>query len=122
MDADQAREFLIPRVIAQAEREGRPLTTTELRILMLEDADLPNSHVTPEAKLASLISRTSEELREADREMWSQAFEILEAEGSYLSLLLIESRTVVDWARVRRTTFYVILITIALVYASRWVD
>ncbi len=126
MDADQAREFLIPRVLAQAERERAPLSTAELQILMFEDVDLPDNSAIYEAKLASLISRASQQLPATDLDAWSEAFDILESEGTYLSLLLIASRSVVDWKRVRRIAFYAILIVIAVNYltryASRWID
>lgn len=126
MDADQARDFVVPRVAAQAERDRAPLTTTELQTLMFEDVDLPDNSAIYEAKLASLISRTSKQLPATDIDTWNEAVEILEAEGTYLSLLLIASRSVVDWKRVRRIALYAILIAIAVnyltIYASRWID
>lgn len=89
---------------------------------MFPDVDHHDSSPSYEAKFASLISRTAENLPADDITTWQEAVETLEAEGTYLSLLLISSRHVVDWRRVRRIVFYAVLVTAAVVYASRWIN
>lgn len=122
MEPDQARQFLVQSVAMQAERERSPLSRAELQLLLIPEAEPPVDSAVIEAKLASLIARTS---RNVDSYQWHEAVELLETEGTYLSLLLISSRHVVDWTRLRRTLITAVIGIVAIYYftkyTSRWI-
>lgn len=121
MEPDQAREFLVQAVATQAERERTALTQLELQLLLIPEAEPPTDSAVIEAKLSSLISRTA---RHADPYLWHEAVALLEPEGTYLSLLLISSRHVVDWTRTRRLLMVAAIGIVAIYYftkfTSRW--
>jgi hypothetical protein len=125
MNPDEAQQFLAQRIFAQADRERMQLSRTEQQILLFSDAELPENTAILEARLASLIARTAEQLSMEERLHWDQAVQVLEAEGTYMNTLLIASRSVVDWARIRRIAIRAILTLIAINYltrlASRWI-
>jgi hypothetical protein len=101
----EAKEFLIDRIVAEAQRENVPLSETERRMLYFtetywmpwdfvevneafeRDYDMPEY----EAKIAAIIRSYLEQANPTDLERWHEAVRVLSDEDHYLLVMVSEA-------------------------------
>jgi hypothetical protein len=99
----EAKEYLIDRIVAEAEREGTLLTETERKMMyfseaawtlpdMMEVNDVFEQDYDPpayEAKIGQLAWKARARVRESgELERWDEAIRLLEGEDHYLLVLI----------------------------------
>lgn len=101
-DARAAKEYLIERIVAQAEQDGIDLSETERKMLYFTESGwtLPDiAEVSAkfdeeydqdeyEAKIAQVVRRVHEMATKADEETWDEAVTVLSLEDHYLLVLI----------------------------------
>ena len=86
MTPHEAKEFLVERIVAQAERDGVAFSEAELKTLSSETGSIPKEF---EQKLRSVIRNARSAVEENDGgETWENAVEILRWEDPYLPGLI----------------------------------
>jgi hypothetical protein len=103
--ARQAKEFLIPRIVAEAQRENVSLSEIERKMLyfsesgwtlpdmtaVYEEFDRECDHDEYESKIASLIRKADKRAREEsseDYDAWWAAVRFLNSEDHYISVMI----------------------------------
>lgn len=122
-DARQAKEFLISRIVAQAEFEGVPLSEIERKELyfsesgwtlpdmmeITEEFDRTYSQIDYEAKIAQLIRNARKRDRTASANgaaSWTEAVEILNREDHYLLVMIDQADAIRPTLRERFASAY----------------
>ncbi|HEX4309834.1 MAG TPA: hypothetical protein VHZ25_07385 [Acidobacteriaceae bacterium] len=100
--AREAKEYLIGRIVAQAEQDGVELSEIERKMLYFSETawtlpdmaevsgkfDQDHNQEAYEAKIAEVVHNFHETAGEDDEETWNQASEALSSEDHYLLVLI----------------------------------
>ena len=103
--ARQAKEFLIPKIVAEAQRENVPLSEIERKMLYFSESGWTLPDITTvyeefdreldldkyEKKIASLIRKADKRVRKESREdygAWWAAVRFLKSEDHYISVMI----------------------------------
>lgn len=87
MTPHEAKEFLVERIVAQAERDGVTFSVDELKMLHSSEASSVSSEL--EQKLRSVIRNARQAAEDSDGgETWDNAVEMLRWEDPYLPQLI----------------------------------
>ena len=104
-DGREAKEFLIAKIVAEAQRENIPLSEVERKMLYFtetgwtlpdimkasEDFDRDYNQDKYEQKVARLVAKTDRHIREGTRDdydSWWAAIRFLEREDHYISVMI----------------------------------
>lgn len=101
----EAKEFIIDRIVTEAQREGVPLSETERRMLYFTETDwmpydfaevneaFEREYDTPtyEAKIAAVIRSYLDQASPTDRSKWHDAVRVLSNEDHYVLVLIAQA-------------------------------
>jgi len=109
----EAKDFVVSRIVEEAQREGAPLSESESKMLYVSSPGLSQAeaelcakferesdHDSYERKIAGLVKKADRRYRAGDRQdydRWRSATELLSQEDHYLAVMIGQAKLRPPW-------------------------